>query len=81
MLERLLLLWLCLLGMLAYFWQKWLQNCWDPFLASKDVLNYLFAVTTFALGSLLPKEEESNAVSGKIMHFYVLRIQPVFPKG
>jgi bile acid:Na+ symporter, BASS family len=57
MFERLLLLWLALLGMLAYFWHSMMPDFWDPFLASKPVLNYLFAVTMFALGSLLPKEE------------------------
>ena len=57
MFERLLLLWLCLLGLLAYFWAQLMPGFWDPFLASKSVLNYLFAVTMFALGSLLPKEE------------------------
>lgn len=57
MFERLLLLWLTILGLLAYFWNQWLPNAWDPFLSSKLILNYLFAVTMFALGSLLPKEE------------------------
>jgi BASS family bile acid:Na+ symporter len=57
MFERLLLLWLCLLGWLAYFWDQWLPGIWDPFLASGPVLNYFFAVTMFAVGSLLPKEE------------------------
>jgi bile acid:Na+ symporter, BASS family len=57
MFERLLLLWLCLLGLLAYFWDQLLPGLWDPFIASKPVLNYLFAVTMFALGSMLPKEE------------------------
>ena len=57
MFERLLLLWLCLLGLLAYFWGQLMPGVWDPFLASKPVLNYLFAVTMFALGSMLPKEE------------------------
>jgi BASS family bile acid:Na+ symporter len=57
MFERLLLVWLCLLGLLAYFWQQLMPGVWDPFLASKPVLNYLFAVTMFALGSMLPMEE------------------------
>jgi bile acid:Na+ symporter, BASS family len=58
MFERLLLLWLCLLGLLAYYWARWMPATWvDPFVASGSVLNYLFAVTMFALGSLLPKEE------------------------
>ena len=59
MFQRLLLLWLCLLGILAYFWQQLLPDIFDPFVASKPVLNYLFAVTMFALGSMLPKEEIS----------------------
>jgi BASS family bile acid:Na+ symporter len=57
MFERLLLVWLCILGLLAYFWGQLAPGVRDPFLASRDVLNYLFAVTMFALGSLLPKEE------------------------
>ncbi len=36
-----------------------MPGVWDPFLASKPVLNYFFSVTMFALGSLLPKAEIS----------------------
>src|SRR3990170_819487 len=57
MFERLLLVWLCLLGLLAYFWPQWFPAIWDPFLTSKPILNYFFMVTMFALGSLLPKQE------------------------
>src|SRR3989304_4338821 len=57
MFGRLLLVWLCFMGALAYYWPQWMPGIWDPFVASKDVLNYFFSVTMFALGSLLPKEE------------------------
>lgn len=62
-LERLLLVWLILLSWAAYSWPAWLAhlvpaaNAWDPFLASKPWLNYLFAVAMLAIGSLLPPEE------------------------
>ncbi|MGW8257437.1 MAG: bile acid:sodium symporter family protein [Thermoguttaceae bacterium] len=55
--ERLLLVWLCMFGLAAYFWARWFPGIWDPFLASKPVLNYFFMATMFAVGSLLPKEE------------------------
>lgn len=61
-LERLLLLWLTLLSAAAYFWTDWLgrppgSDALDPFLASKGGLSYLIAVTMFAIGSLLPRDE------------------------
>lgn len=57
MLQRLLLVWLVLLSLLAYFWDKWLPSAWDPFLLTKPYLNGLFAVTMLAVGSLLPAGE------------------------
>ena len=58
MLERFLLLWLTLLSLLAYFWSTWFpDDWWDPFTGSAGALKYLFAVTMFAVGSLLPKDE------------------------
>ena len=57
MLERFLLLWLTLLGLLAYFWASLFPHVIDPFLLSKGWLNYLFAVTMLAIGSLLPRDE------------------------
>lgn len=57
MLERFLLLWLTLLSLLAYFWPKILPCCGDPFIFTAGGLNYLFAVTMLAIGSLLPRDE------------------------
>jgi len=55
--ERFLLLWLVLLAVVAYFWPVWLPGVWDPFLGTAPGLNYLFAVTMLAIGSLLPRDE------------------------
>jgi BASS family bile acid:Na+ symporter len=57
MLERFLLLWLMLLGLLACFWTSWLPGLWDPFLGTASWLSPLFAVTMLAIGSLLPRDE------------------------
>jgi BASS family bile acid:Na+ symporter len=57
MFERLLLVWLCLLSGLAYFWTSFAPPACDPFLATKSYLNYFFCATMFALGALLPREE------------------------
>ena len=57
MLERFLLLWLTLIGLLAYFWPTWLPGWWDPFVGTAPALKYLFAVTMLAIGSLLPHDE------------------------
>jgi BASS family bile acid:Na+ symporter len=62
LLERFLLVWLTMLGLAAYFWTDW--SSWlfnralpDPFVWSTPGLNSLFAVTMFAIGSLLPRDE------------------------
>jgi BASS family bile acid:Na+ symporter len=60
MLERFLLLWLTLLGLLAYFWTAWFE--WDPFAGSEPYLDWLIAVTMLAIGSLLPREEVREVV-------------------
>ena len=57
MIERLLLLWLTLLSLLAYFWCELFAGLVDPFVASKPYLNLLIAATMFAIGSLLPRDE------------------------
>ncbi len=57
MLERLLLLWLTLLSLVAFFWDRWLPGVWDPFVGTKPVLDWLIAATMFAIGSLLPQDE------------------------
>jgi BASS family bile acid:Na+ symporter len=56
-LERLLLIWLTLLGLVAYYWVRFLPAAVDPFVASAPYLSYLFAVTMFAIGSILPRDE------------------------
>ena len=38
MLERLLLLWLVLLSLLAYFWPSWFVGVWDPFVETAAAL-------------------------------------------
>ena len=55
-LERLLLVWLVLLCAVAYCWPP-SSGVGDPFLASKGWLGLLIAVTMFAIGSLLPRDE------------------------
>jgi BASS family bile acid:Na+ symporter len=57
MLERLLLLWLTLLSLVAYFWDRWLPGVWDPFVDTRPLLDLLIGLTMFAIGSLLPKDE------------------------
>ncbi len=57
MLQRFLLLWLTVLGLLAYFSRQWLANEYNPLLLSAPGLRYLFAVTMLAVGSLLPHDE------------------------
>ncbi len=57
MFERLLLLWLTLLGLVAYFWTAWFPALWNPFTGTAGGLKYLFAVTMLAIGSLLPRDE------------------------
>ncbi len=58
-LERGLLAWLILLCLVAYSWPRWFPATQvpDPFLSSSSWLGLMIAVTMFAVGSLLPKEE------------------------
>lgn len=62
MLERFLLLWLVLLSALALAWGRLAPSVPDPFLATKPVLNYAIAVTMFAVGALLPRDEVRQVV-------------------
>lgn len=57
MLQRYLIVWLCLLSLAAHQWPEWFGTASDPFLASKGVLNYLFAITMLAVGWMLRIEE------------------------
>jgi len=61
-LERFLLVWLVLLGLAAYFWPRWFAGVPDPFLSTAGHLKYLFAVTMFAIGSILPRDEIEQVV-------------------
>jgi len=59
MFERLLLVWLLLLSGAAYAW----PSAWvDPFLTTKPLLQYFFAATMFAIGSMLPRNEVNQAL-------------------
>ena len=64
-LERLLLVWLVLLAWIAYCWTDWFGSPPDPFVASKPYLNYVFAVTMLAIGSLLPRDEVRQLLVSK----------------
>lgn len=65
MLQRYLLVWLILLSLLAFGWDAWFQPFWsewlsaapNPFVATKSWLPYLFALTMFAVGCMLPRDE------------------------
>ncbi len=59
MFDRLLIVWLSAGCVLAYWWPDWFPALAtnDPFLASKPYLNPLFAVTMFAIGWMLPRDE------------------------
>lgn len=56
MLERYLLIWLCILSWLAYQWSDF-SIPFDPFIATATYLKPLFAVTMLAVGWLLPRDE------------------------
>jgi BASS family bile acid:Na+ symporter len=57
MLGRFLLLWLVLASLVAWRWPDWFPTVLDPFAATKPWLGGLIAVTMFAIGSLLPRDE------------------------
>jgi BASS family bile acid:Na+ symporter len=66
-LERLLLVWLTLLAVVAFYWTDWTGRLADtkipdPFLWSRPGLDYLFAVTMLAIGSLLPRDEVRQVI-------------------
>ena len=61
-LERWLLVWLTLLGLVAYFWPRLFAPVPDPFLSTSGELKYLFAVTMLAIGSILPRDEIEQVV-------------------
>lgn len=59
MFDRLLIVWLSVACLVAYYWPAWFPGlaAADPFLASKPYLDHLFAVTMFAIGWMLPRDE------------------------
>lgn len=57
MLQRFLLFWLVLLSAVAVFWDQLIPFDFHPFHASKLYLSYLFALTMFVIGALLPADE------------------------
>lgn len=64
--SRTLLLWLIFFSALAFWWPDLAGGslgAFDPFLATKPRLNWLFAATMLAIGSLLPPDEVRQLVS------------------
>ncbi len=59
MFDRLLIVWLTVVSLVAYYWPHWFPSlaAADPFLASKPFLDHLFALTMFAIGWMLPRDE------------------------
>jgi BASS family bile acid:Na+ symporter len=57
LLQRWLLLWLCLSSLVAYLWPVVAPAGADPFTASGPVLPYLIAGLMFTVGCLLPADE------------------------
>ena len=62
LIERLLIVWLVLLSLAAYYWADWLGEASDPFLATNPYRSYLFAATMLAIGSLLPADEVRQVI-------------------
>ncbi|MCO6459078.1 MAG: bile acid:sodium symporter family protein [Pirellulaceae bacterium] len=57
MLQRGLLIWLCGLSLLAFYWTAWFPGWFDPFVASRPLLSWLIVLTMFAIGWMLPRDE------------------------
>ena len=55
--ERLLIVWLILFSLTAFYWDRLLPEVVDPFVVSKPYLDWIIVVTMFAIGSLLPRDE------------------------
>jgi BASS family bile acid:Na+ symporter len=60
MLERFLILWLCLLSWVAYIWPE--NAPIDPFVGSRQWLPLVIVVTMFAIGWLLPPDEVRQVI-------------------
>ncbi|MBX7168190.1 MAG: bile acid:sodium symporter family protein [Pirellulales bacterium] len=63
MFQKLLLVWLVALSALAYVWPSWFSALPDPFLAGKQGLDVLLAVTMFLIGWLLPRDEFTQVIA------------------
>lgn len=57
MLQRYLLIWLCLSSLLAFKWPDWISQDADPFMASKPAISLMIATIMFAVGWLIPQNE------------------------
>ena len=57
MLQRYLIIWLGLSSTVAFFWTSWFPSAFDPFVASKALLDGLIVVTMIAIGMMLPRDE------------------------
>lgn len=57
MFDRLLIVWLSLVSLLAWRWPEWFPAVSDPFLGGSAYLYHLVAVTMFAIGWMLPRDE------------------------
>ncbi|MBN1589700.1 MAG: bile acid:sodium symporter family protein [Pirellulales bacterium] len=58
LLERLLVVWLVLISLVAFWWPSMrLGTHFDPFIGSQAGLQWIIAVTMLAIGSLLPRDE------------------------
>ena len=57
LLERLLVVWLVLLSLVAFWWPSMVSAKFDPFVLSASSLNWMIAATMLAIGSLLPRDE------------------------
>jgi BASS family bile acid:Na+ symporter len=55
--DQLLIVWLTAAALVAWNWPKWFGSVPDPFGATAGYLDYLFALTMFAIGWLLPRDE------------------------
>lgn len=62
MLQRYLIVWLCLSSAAALWWPTWFSSTFDPFQASKPFLKLLIVVTMFAVGWMLPRYEVVRVV-------------------
>lgn len=57
MIQRLLVIWLSLAALIAWSWPRWGTLGADPFLWLSAHLAWLIAITMFAIGCLLPRDE------------------------